>query len=534
MTDDRSNDNAEEKTEQDGTFSETIENIPDYLSDIDPVRRKEIVDISAEITRDIPGAVICGGNANRILYEVYTGKTMFGVGKNDSDIYVSHANLERFLIKQPEGYELKHELDMNGEEKWIRPEDDYIVFTHSGEHIDVFGTSDSHESTTVELDGQTIRVQSLTDQIKDKVRLMYETEGLTRIDVDPVHNPDPISKYGVYAQRILEMADSERGQAELAEHPNELPGDWRETLEAMASQGKYGDQLDPEKREAFQEKMDAWKKTQEMTRQIQEQIIKELREYYDVNHGKAPEERSGSLPNFLNGFESKIEASLDEASGSDKFIQTIIDKLSADERKKIKDRIKVAVGKCKPIEQIASDKKMGFLSRIFSSEKTYLAISIVSIVIIVLDFIRMLLFDNQKDLWAFILGHISLIFVVILSVVQLLRLKGIFKKPALFTPQWLSKFSAIISLACSPIPLVFMIYFLIVFGDSMNKPGGADAFALALVFYYVIIGFLAFFIWLVCGIIGLKTNRRKLAIISLILRPVGFLIIAIVMAILEH
>lgn len=72
---------AEKSAEQDDASSEAIENAPDYLSDIDPVRRKEIIDTSAEMTRDIPGAIICGGNANRILYEAYTGKTMFGVGK---------------------------------------------------------------------------------------------------------------------------------------------------------------------------------------------------------------------------------------------------------------------------------------------------------------------------------------------------------------------------------------------------------------------------------------------------------------------
>lgn len=187
-----------------------------------------------------------------------------------------------------------------------------------------------------------------------------------------------------------------------------------------------------------------------------------------------------------------------------------------------------------PMESIASNKKTGLLSRIFSSEKTYLAILIVFIIIVAFDFIRMLLFDNQKDLGSFILIHISLIFVIILSVVQLLRLKGISKKPALFTPQWSSKFSAIISLVCSPIPIVFIVCCLIVFGDSMNNPGGGDAFALTLASYYMIIGLLVFSLWLICGIIGLKTNKRKLAIISLILRPLGFLAIAIAIAILWH
>ena len=187
-----------------------------------------------------------------------------------------------------------------------------------------------------------------------------------------------------------------------------------------------------------------------------------------------------------------------------------------------------------PIEPIANNKKTGFLSRVFSSEKTYLVISIVFVIIIVFDFIRMLLFDNQKNLWSFILAHISLIFVIILSIVQLLRLKGASKKSALFTSQWLLKNSAIISLICSPIPLIFIICCLIIFGDSINKPGGGDAFALVLAGYYMMIGFFVFLLWLVCGIIGLKTGRRKLAIISLTLRPVGFLIIAMVIATLGH
>lgn len=132
--------------------------------------------------------------------------------------------------------------------------------TRFGEHIDIFGTGDLHKSTTVQLDGKNIRVQSLTDQINDKVRMMYETNGLANMEIDPLHNPDPISKYGVYAQRILEIADSEKGRAEIAEYANELPEDWREIMEGMASQGKYGDQLKPEKREAFLEKMEVWQK----------------------------------------------------------------------------------------------------------------------------------------------------------------------------------------------------------------------------------------------------------------------------------
>lgn len=328
--------------EQNDSTSEIVKDAPDYLSDIDPARRREIIDSSAEMTRVIPGAMIFGGNANRILYEAYTGKTMFGVGKNDADIYVPQATFDMLLVKQPTGYELDRELDENGKEKWIRPQEGYLVLTNltTGDHIDTQSVDDSHKSTEVEIDGKMVRVQSLTDQINDKIWLMFETDGLKGIPIDPIHNPDPISKYGVYAQYILEMADSERGQVELAKHADELPEDWRETMEIMASQGEYGKPVSQEKRDAFQEKMEAWKKIQETMKQIQEQMMNDLKGYYKTIHSKASEEHSVELPSLMNGLESIVNEALGESSNSNDFIQKIIDRMSDSEKKVIKDRIK--------------------------------------------------------------------------------------------------------------------------------------------------------------------------------------------------
>lgn len=338
---------AEESAEQGKPSSEIAEDVPAYLSDIDPARRKEIIDTSAEMTRDIPGAMLFGGNANRILYEAYTGKTMFGVGKNDADIYVPQATFDELLIRQPAGYELYRELDENGKEKWIRPQEGYLVLKNltTGDHIDAQSIDDQHKSTEVEIDGKIVRVQSLTDQINDKIKLMFETNSLADVSIDPVYDPDPISKYGVYAQKILEMADSEKGQAELAEHADELLEDWREIMEVMASLGKYGEPISQEKRDAFQEKMEAWKKIQEQTKQIQDQMINELRAYFEANHNKSSKERSESLPNLVSGLEGEISESLSEVSSPDEFIQTLMDKMSDDEKKRIRDRIKTMAGR---------------------------------------------------------------------------------------------------------------------------------------------------------------------------------------------
>ena len=108
---------------------------------------------------------------------------------------------------------------------------------------------------------------------------------------------------------------------------------------------EYDDQLDQEEHDEYKERMKAWEKIQKMMKQIQDQLISELQKYYEDNHDKAPEERSDTLPSLVNGFEDKIEASLNEASSPDDFIQTIINKISPDGVKEVKDRIKaIATG----------------------------------------------------------------------------------------------------------------------------------------------------------------------------------------------
>ena len=49
----RGDKSVEKSTDQDESSSEIIENAPDYLSDIDPARRKEIIDTSAEMAEKI-------------------------------------------------------------------------------------------------------------------------------------------------------------------------------------------------------------------------------------------------------------------------------------------------------------------------------------------------------------------------------------------------------------------------------------------------------------------------------------------------
>ncbi len=313
--------------------AENLVSTPEYLTEIDDKRRTEIIDTSAEMTAEIPSAVICGGNAQRLLYEAYTGKKMFGVGKNDSDIYVSNANFNTFLIQPPEGYTIKHELDEDGQEKWVKPDEKYLVLTKHGEQIDVFGRGDSHDYTTIEIDGKSIRVQSLTDQIKDKLDLMMKTEGLTTIEKDPIHNPDPASKYGVYAQRLLEVIGAKPDEV----NESELPEDWRETLEVMAAQGKYGEPIAPEKEKAFQEKLEAWQAIEKQIRERTAALMAELKLYYESSKNNADDI---SLPPLVSDYDTEIREALAEADTADNFIAIIISKLSDEQKDMIRKQIK--------------------------------------------------------------------------------------------------------------------------------------------------------------------------------------------------
>lgn len=172
---------------------------------------------------------------------------------------------------------------------------------------------------------------------------------------------------------------------------------------------------------------------------------------------------------------------------------------------------------------------MSNIKKILENKNTYLIILIILLVIMAFDFIRMLSFDDQIRLWPFIAGHSASIIFIFLLVIQMARLEKISQVSKLPNSQLLPKYSssnAIVSFICSLIPLPFLIYCLII----NYSPLVGFLFAA----YFITIGIPASFLWLVCGIIGLKTGKRKLALASLILRPVGILVIVALSAILNH
>ena len=323
---------------------EIIEKMPEYLGDIDDERRTEIIDSSAEMTDKIPDSIIMGGNALRILYEAKTGKKMFGVGKNDSDIYVPRESIGRYMETPPEGYRLKHELEEDGSERWLRPEEGYIVFmpNDSHEHIDVMaGNDDNLDSEMIELDGKQIRVQTLTSQIVDKLKLWETSDGLKDIPIDPAHNPDPISKYGVYAQKLLEIVDS----VPLGEiDESKLPEGWRDTLEMMASQGKYGIEIggtveeQERKKNEMKERLEAYKKRQEEIQKKKDALVAELSGWY--NDGMA---KNAPLPpmamEYVGAYSDTVMETATKSDTAVAFIRNLLTSLSRSELEQVRNKL---------------------------------------------------------------------------------------------------------------------------------------------------------------------------------------------------
>jgi len=308
----------------------------EYLTDMDPERRSQIIDTSAEITKDIPDAVIMGGNALRILYEAKTGKTMFGVSKNDHDINVPQGKIQEYIENGGvNGWPLDREKDADGNYEWIRPEENYVVINQPDghEYIDVFGVADIGSPEIVTIDGKEIRIQSLNDQIKDKVRLMLGSDGLSKLDSDSQ------DKYGVHAQRLLEIVDAAPEDVD----ESQLPEGWRETLEEMAAQGRFGKNADPAEAEKFKEMLAREKERREKIEQKKRELVESLRSYYNQAQTNKNAELSGEA-SMLSSYANQVDDILHKSSSADNFIQNLLSGLDRNTLDEIKENIEKSVG----------------------------------------------------------------------------------------------------------------------------------------------------------------------------------------------
>ena len=92
-----------------------------------------------------------------------------------------------------------------------------------------------------------------------------------------------------------------------------------------------------------------------------------------------------------------------------------------------------------------------------------------------------------------------------------------------------SSVNSVVSLICALIPI--SLYFLYSIFVLSNPRSNADQSGWIIVIYYWTIGFWLIPVWLICGVLGLKSKKRKMAIISLVIKPIGIAIFALLMLI---
>ena len=165
------------------------------------------------------------------------------------------------------------------------------------------------------------------------------------------------------------------------------------------------------------------------------------------------------------------------------------------------------------------------LTSMIRREKLYSNIALValSFCIIGLMFIFLgILYSYQIGVWITVPSFFTLIISLIISLSQKQRIKAISPN---FVPTR-NAANSIISIVCAIIPLLVLYYCLIVANGSKTE-NGSGAIGWIAVIYYWTAGVPLAIIWSVCGILGLKTKLSKLAIASLIIKPVGIVIFLI-------
>ena len=86
--------------------------------------------------------------------------------------------------------------------------------------------------------------------------------------------------------------------------------------------------------------------------------------------------------------------------------------------------------------------------------------------------------------------------------------------------------NSVISLICAFIPLIiYTVYLIIIFRQPVSNN---DQSPWLIIIYYWTIGIPIALLWLVCGILGLKSNTRNLAIASLVIKPVGLIVFVLI------
>lgn len=92
-----------------------------------------------------------------------------------------------------------------------------------------------------------------------------------------------------------------------------------------------------------------------------------------------------------------------------------------------------------------------------------------------------------------------------------------------------SSVNSVVSLICALIPIFLYFWYSV---HVLSSPRlSTDQSGWIIVIYYWTIGLWLIPVWLICGVLGLKSKKRKMAIISLVIKPIGVAIFALLMLI---
>lgn len=92
-----------------------------------------------------------------------------------------------------------------------------------------------------------------------------------------------------------------------------------------------------------------------------------------------------------------------------------------------------------------------------------------------------------------------------------------------------SSVNSVVSLVCALIPIALYLWYSVFIFSKV--PLDTHQYGLIIVVYYWTIGFWLVPVWLICGILGLKSEKRTMAIVSLVIKPIGLILFAILMPI---
>ena len=156
-------------------------------------------------------------------------------------------------------------------------------------------------------------------------------------------------------------------------------------------------------------------------------------------------------------------------------------------------------------------------------EKIYENIVIIALSFCIIGFVSIflgvLLAYWNINIWITILSVLILIIFLVKLCSERNKIKRIFPK---YKPTRSVGYS-IISMVCAIIPLIVLYYCLIVANGTKNENSNG-AIGWVVVFYFWTAGIPLAIIWLVCGILGIKSRLSKLAIASLIIKPIGIIV----------